>query len=61
MATATDQLLNGKAVYKMLGISQGTFYKMIREGKFPPGLRLGPGVVRWRLSTIEEWLEKLPS
>ncbi len=54
---ATDQLLKGREVAKYLGISQGTFYIMLREGRFPSGIRLGPGTVRWKRSDVDLWLE----
>lgn len=57
MTTAVNQLLKGREVFKMLGISQATFYRMIREGRFPAGINLGPGTVRWRQSDVDAWIE----
>ncbi len=60
MATETDQLLRTKEVYRMLGISEGSFYKLLREGKFPPGIRLGGRIIRWRQSVVEHWIDEQP-
>ena len=56
MTTTADQMLNAKAVYRQLAVSEATFYRMIREGQFPPGARFGANIIRWRQSTVDKWL-----
>ena len=58
MATVADQLLSAKEVYKIIGISEASFYRMLRQGRFPAGLRLGPATIRWRLSVVDGWINE---
>jgi predicted DNA-binding transcriptional regulator AlpA len=40
------------------GIGTRTIWRLLSAGRFPkPDFRLGKRVVRWRASTIEEWME----
>ena len=56
----TDQLMTVKEVAATLHLGKSTVFKMIADGTFPPGIRLGPQAVRWRTSTVEEWLSRQP-
>ena len=60
MVTEIDQLLRAREVWKMLGISEGSLYKLLREGKFPQPIRLGGQMNRWRKSTVEQWINEQP-
>ena len=40
----------------LLKVSPATIYRWIKEGSFPKPVRLGPNMVRWKASDIEEWL-----
>lgn len=35
--------------------SSATFWRMIRDGRFPAPVRLSAGVTAWRLEDIEAW------
>ena len=58
MATATERLMRAKEVYAMIGVSEASFYRMLRQGRFPAGLRLGPSMIRWRLSVVDGWINE---
>lgn len=38
------------------GISRGTLYKRIKDGKFPPPEKIGGRISRWPVSVIREHL-----
>lgn len=59
VSSVSDPLLGAVQVYEAIGISRPTFYRWIREGRFPPGIQVGPATVRWHRSTVESWLEDL--
>jgi predicted DNA-binding transcriptional regulator AlpA len=33
---------------------------MLAKNRFPQPVRLGPQIVRWRESEIDQWIESLP-
>ena len=37
-------------------VSPATIYRWIKEGSFPPPVRLGANMVRWKASDIEAWM-----
>ena len=43
---------------KLFKVSQATIYRWIKEGNFPKSVRLGPNMVRWKASDIQEWMDK---
>lgn len=56
----TDRLLKARDIAEMLGLEMGTVLDHFENGDLP-GFRLygrKGGPVRFRLSEIEEWLEK---
>ena len=44
-------------VCKLTGLAKATIYKKVKEGSFPPPIRLGARSVGWRMSDILAWLE----
>lgn len=56
-----DPLLRTKEVAVELDIHPVTLYRMRREGKFPPAIRIGPRMVGWRRSVIEQWKNDRPA
>lgn len=40
-----------------LSLSRSTIYSWIKQGRFPPQTRFGPGVVGWYADVIEKWLQ----
>jgi prophage regulatory protein len=55
-----DTLLDAKAVTRKTTLHISTVYKMLRDNRFPQPVRLGPQIVRWRESEIDQWIEALP-
>jgi predicted DNA-binding transcriptional regulator AlpA len=53
-----DQLVDMKYLVWRLSISQSTINRYIAEGRFPPKIYVTDRRVRWRLSDVEEWLQK---
>jgi prophage regulatory protein len=51
--------LNG--VLDAIGVKKSSIYQWIRDGKFPPPVRLGARSVGWRQSDIDAWLESRQS
>jgi len=39
------------------GLSRSTIYELIRKGKFPSQINLGPRAVGWIESEIVNWIE----
>ena len=39
--------------------SRDSIYRWKRSGEFPKAVRFSPGMVRWRLSDIEDWENRL--
>ena len=41
----------------MTGLARSTVYALVKAGRFPKPLRLGPRAVGWRLADVLEWME----
>lgn len=48
-----ERMLSAEEIFRPLGTSASSFYRAIREGKFPQGERVGLRSVRWRESVVE--------
>jgi prophage regulatory protein len=59
-ATAMEQLLQLRAVMQMTSLGSSTIYRKIDKGEFPKPRKLGDNCVRWRLSDVQHWIERLP-
>ncbi len=44
----------------MLGLSRSTIYRLMRAGKFPEPIRIGPRATRWQKRELYEWLSTRP-
>jgi prophage regulatory protein len=55
----TDALLKCATVQAQTGLSRSKLYALIREGRFPAPLRLGPRCVRWHSATVRDWIASL--
>ena len=51
-----DRIVRIAEVAHMTGLSRPTIYRLTRDGKFPPSIRLGANSIGWRLSAVESWL-----
>lgn len=54
-----EQLLKIDEVARLIGRGTTAIYAGVKAGNFPPPVRIG-GVVRWRETALEAWLESLP-
>lgn len=50
-------LLTAQEVVQMLSVSKSTLWRMRDSGKLPAPIRVG-GIVRWRASDIQRWVEQ---
>ena len=55
-----EHMLRRRSVERMTGLSKSTLYRLIRQGRFPPPLRLTRKAVRWRRAEVDEWLSGRP-
>ena len=46
-----------QTVLELTGLGRSTVYALVKAGRFPKPLRLGPRAVGWRLSDVLAWLE----
>jgi predicted DNA-binding transcriptional regulator AlpA len=53
----TEPLLRARDVATLLDVSVETILRWHRFGRLPPGYRIASGVLRWRESEIQAWLE----
>jgi prophage regulatory protein len=51
-------LMTMKEVGPMVGFSKPQIYQMIREGRFPRQLRLGPNKIAFLRSEVLAWIEE---
>ncbi len=49
---------NTPSVPELTGVSKSVIYAMIKEGKFPPGIKVGRTRV-WPASQIAEWQQRM--
>jgi prophage regulatory protein len=55
-----DRLLKLPEVCRIVGLAKPTIYARLAKATFPRPLDLGGNAVRWRASTIREWMDALP-
>ena len=51
-----------KGIPAIFPISEGTFYEMIKDGRFPKPLAIGTGskcCKVWKESTVQQWMDNL--
>lgn len=61
MNTDIDYLLAPNDVAKLLSVSRSAINKWIAKGIFPKPFELAAKCPRWRISTINEWIDKKAS
>jgi|GEM_PF-868027 len=54
-----EELQREPVVTKRLGISRSLFWRWIKEGKAPQGIKLGPRITVWKKSDIDELINQL--
>jgi len=50
-----NDLLKINDVTDSTTISRSTIYRLMKEGKFPPPIKIAKNSNRWRASDIENW------
>jgi predicted DNA-binding transcriptional regulator AlpA len=48
-----DSLLRIPRITERMGISRSGWWKGVKDGKFPPGIKLSPRVTVWKASEID--------
>lgn len=52
--TQPDSLLRVEPhITQRMGISRSSWWKGVKDGKFPPGIKLSPRVTVWKASEID--------
>ena len=53
---APDRIIRMETVRARTGLSRSTIYRKIKEGTFPPQLRISSHGAGWRESDINSWV-----
>ena len=53
-----QRILSRQEVAWLLGISVTTLWRMVRDGMFPPAMRISPGRVGWPARTVARWIDE---
>ena len=53
-----DRLVRMKELKQLIGLSNASIYRHIKNGTFPKQIQLSQSCVAWRLSAIEKWIEE---
>lgn len=54
------RLLNIEQVSSLIGRCRASIYADIKKGLFPPPVKVGSRMSRWREDSIQEWINNLP-
>lgn len=52
-----DKILRVPDVCEAIGVRKSSLYAMVKEGKFPPPLKLTSQCVGWKTSTVQAWID----
>lgn len=52
-----DRLLRERDVCKIVSVGRSTLRRWVSKGTFPPPLRIGSSAIRWKLSTVQKWID----
>ena len=56
------RILRQADVIRLTGLSRTTIWRRVRDGSFPPPIRLGPPSTRatgWRQTDLQDWYDSL--
>lgn len=56
-STKPIQILRVRRVASRMDVSKSSVYKLVREGKFPRGLKIGERAVGWLETDVDNWIE----
>ena len=54
-----DKLLRVNDVLQRLPLSRSAWWNGVKDGRFPPGIKLGPKTTCWRASDIKALIRSL--
>lgn len=57
---SAERVLQGKEVFKRVGLSEATVWRLRRQGKFPKPIRLSGSRIGWPEKEIEDWIAARP-
>lgn len=55
----TDSYLNNQQVRERYKVSRSTLWRWVREGRLPEPVSIGPASVRWKLTDLQAFEERL--
>ena len=61
MMISNFKIIRIEEVSEITGLSRSSVYRKIKDGTFPPAVRLGEMARGWRLSDIRDWIAGLPT
>lgn len=56
-AYSATTILRRRQVEELTGLARSTIYELIKNGAFPPPVRLGKRAVGWLYREVEAWIE----
>jgi len=56
----TDALLRLPQVLALFPVSRAAWYAGVKEGRYPPQVKLGPRTVAWRRTDLNSLIYSLP-
>jgi prophage regulatory protein len=56
MATEQTVILRLPELRRRVGLGRSSIYQLVRQGRFPPPVRLSSRTVGWIDSEVEQWL-----
>ena len=54
----TDSFLRLPKVKQLTGFGRSQIYHLIKQGKFPKQIHIGPNSVAWLDSEVSEWMKE---
>lgn len=61
MKKVSTRILRAAELAERLGISRVSLWRWERQGRMPPKRIVGPNVIGWLESEIDEWMASLPT
>ncbi len=55
MAESHIEFQRPRTVCKRIGYGKTSLWRMVKEGRFPAPLKIGPRAVAWPSDVIDEW------
>ena len=55
-----DRLLRRDEVEARCGLTRSSIYRLMRSGRFPLPVKVGPRAVRWPEHELDAWLAERP-